>query len=288
MIEDYTDYLYRILFKIRNMESEINQYDQKKVSKIEKSSKKILLNTQRMISKYFPETLRKWKNTQPHDPKGFELTRIFLESKEFDEVQNFSYVKGKKTDFYRQFRKFLKRINQETFQKIAKFSFLKEGELSSDQIYDLVYLINSIYDQAESGLWVKEKKRITIDKMNGFISRGEILACSFSNKIIGCIHIERINENASKFGMLTVDSNYRGFNIGKKFISIVESKAKKEGSQRMRFELFDAATFSHPEKVFLRQWYKELGYKFLKNDKYGWVDEKSLTEIQLEIWDKTI
>lgn len=281
-----------MLFRENSFERYISIYDTKKVEKIEKASQKILLNTQKLITKNFPKILEKWGKSQPNDPNGFELTRMFLKSSEFESVHNFSYKQGESTDIYSQFEKYIKKLNKTTFNKHVKFMFVDEKCLSCEEMSALVNLINSVYDNCESGLWIKDKKRVTEDELIEYISKKELLICRFNDRLIGCIRSIYLTSTISEFGMLAVLPQFRGYGVGRKLISLIEDKARMEGCSLMQLEIFDGSSSSHIDKVFLREWYKELGYKFLKNldayNKYEWVGENSLVKLKLELWQKNI
>jgi len=284
------DYLYELLYKENLSLLENLHCDSKNLERIKKSSQKILLDTQKIISEKFPEVINKWTHSQPNDPHGFELIRLFIHSEEYEDVHNFSYSETESQDIHTQFIRFIKKLNRDTFHRHAHFCLADHNQLTPEEVCLLVDLVNHVYDISEFGLWKKEKVRVTLAEMTQYISNEEVYICRFKHKIVGCIRLNLLHDAKSEFGMLAVDPQFRGFGIGKRLIRLVEMNAADLGCSKMQLEVFDSQNFPLPEKVFLRQWYRDLGYQYLSNrdaySKYEWLTQKSLVSLKLELWER--
>jgi len=100
--------------------------------------------------------------------------------------------------------------------------------------WEISRLVNSVYrgENSKKG-WTTEAEllggiRITVNKILELIGKrnNEILLAVTDDKIIGCVHLEKIN-NKCHLGMLSVDVNYQKEGIGKLLMGESENYAKE-------------------------------------------------------------
>ena len=60
--------------------------------------------------------------------------------------------------------------------------------------------------------------------------------------------------------MLNVAEDHRRSGAGRALIAAAEERCRASGCQRIRLQLLTPKDFVHPVKVWLEQWYTQLGY----------------------------
>jgi len=156
----------------------------------------------------------------------------------------------------------------------------------------LVKMINDVYDESESNIWLEGHKRTNSEKLKKVILDKELLLAISGEDIHGCIHLERIDDETHRFKMLVANPRFKGRGIGSKLVDYAENQARKAGSTKMQLELLVPTEVENNDKVFLHTWYTRIGYQkideqdieyihkgvsvFLKNDCIVKVYEKEL------------
>lgn len=106
-------------------------------------------------------------------------------------------------------------------------------EASVEQVNEICDLVNSVYrgEEAKKG-WTNDNEllegpRITIEQVTKYINseNNTILLALIENKIIGCVHLKKINDKCD-LSMLSVDVNYQRKKIGREIINKSEDYAK--------------------------------------------------------------
>lgn len=135
-----------------------------------------------------------------------------------------------------------------------------EKDLEASKLNWLAELINRVYDEAESGMWHPNAKRINSETLKIMINNKALLIAELQNRIVGCVNINLLDEQTAEFGMLVADLNYRGLGIGRELVKAAENLAMENGCTTMRLELLVPKTWKHPSKEFLKNWYTRIGY----------------------------
>lgn len=125
----------------------------------------------------------------------------------------------------------------------------------------LVNMINAVYRTSEHNLWIEDYNRISNELLADIIKTKELLIAKIENDIVGCIHLEKMDEHLYKFKMLAVSPSYKGTGLGSKLVKFAENTAKVKGAKTMQLELLVPTDFIHPDKVLLHNWYTKIGYK---------------------------
>ncbi|HEX7044482.1 MAG TPA: GNAT family N-acetyltransferase [Burkholderiales bacterium] len=95
---------------------------------------------------------------------------------------------------------------------------------------DIVALVNSAYrgDSSRAG-WTTEAdlldgQRTDAAEIAELIGRPQslMLLCLEEDRLIGCVHLERIADDTAYFGMFTVEPTLQGRGIGKRFLREAE------------------------------------------------------------------
>ncbi|HEY3249666.1 MAG TPA: GNAT family N-acetyltransferase [Ignavibacteria bacterium] len=114
-----------------------------------------------------------------------------------------------------------------------EFQEIKFSAALPEQVDEICNLVNSVYrgEEAEKG-WTNDNNlmegpRITIEQVAKYINRENnvIILALIENKIIGCVHLKKINNNCD-LSMLSVDVNYQNKKIGREIINKSEDYAK--------------------------------------------------------------
>ena len=124
----------------------------------------------------------------------------------------------------------------------------------------LVNMINAVYRKSEHNIWVEEHNRISNELLIEIIKAKELLIALVGNKIIGCIHLEKMNTDLFKFKMLAVSPSFKGKRVGSRLVNFAEKTAIAKGAKTMQLELLVPTSFVHPDKVVLHNWYTKIGY----------------------------
>lgn len=122
-------------------------------------------------------------------------------------------------------------------------------------------LINEVYAVAEDGLWIDGATRTTVDEIADLTEAGEIAVARLHGRIVGCVRVQRLDEDTGEFGILAADPAYRGVGIGRELVRFAEGKCIADGLGTMQLELLMPRRWRHPTKEFLAAWYTRLGYR---------------------------
>jgi GNAT superfamily N-acetyltransferase len=128
----------------------------------------------------------------------------------------------------------------------------------------LADLINSVYTVAEEGLWREGITRTTAADMAELIARGEMAVAERRGEVVGTVHVEDVEDDATIFGMLAVVSGDRGAGVGRALVAFAEQQAARRGRRTMQLELLVPRGWEHPSKEFLKAWYDRLGYRVVR------------------------
>jgi GNAT superfamily N-acetyltransferase len=131
-------------------------------------------------------------------------------------------------------------------------------------------LINQVYAVAEDGLWIDGATRTTAAEVAELIRAGEIAVARLRGRIVGCVRIQRLDEQTGEFGMLVADTAHRGVGIGRELVRFAERKCSAEGLSTVQLELLVPRGWTHPTKEFLAAWYSRIGYRVART---GTIDE---------------
>lgn len=122
-------------------------------------------------------------------------------------------------------------------------------------------LVNGVYDEAESGLWLSGARRTSPEEIADLIRRGELVTARAGDRVIGAVRVQRLDDDLAEFGMLAADPERRGHGVGRALVAFAEEWARERGFREMQLELLVPTTWSHPSKEFLRDWYTRIGYR---------------------------
>jgi len=134
---------------------------------------------------------------------------------------------------------------------------------TSDKKYvnSLVEMINKVYLKSEGDIWIEGHNRISQERLTEVIQNKELLIAIHQNKICGCIHLEKMDQNHYKFKMLVTNPKFKGKGLGSLLVNFAEQQVKELGASTMQLELLVPTEFEHPDKVFLTNWYTRIGYE---------------------------
>lgn len=122
-------------------------------------------------------------------------------------------------------------------------------------------LINEVYLASEASLWVENHRRVSLERLTEIFEKQELIIALIGGEVVGCIHLEPINEDCFKFKMVAVSFNHKRKGVGNKLVSFAEEQAKQYGACKMQLELLVPDEAEHPDKIMLEKWYTSIGYE---------------------------
>lgn len=128
------------------------------------------------------------------------------------------------------------------------------------QQYDV--LIHA-YADTEKEIWGENYIRISFDEYKKVIEKEIVFTAFMNDEVVGTILLSKHEDNHFSFGLLAVDSNYKGLGIGRKLIDTVEQIARELGGIKMNLEILKPQHQTLPFKEQLATWYQRLGYRYL-------------------------
>ncbi|WP_245848416.1 GNAT family N-acetyltransferase [Lentzea kentuckyensis] len=134
---------------------------------------------------------------------------------------------------------------------------------------ELADLVNRVYAEAEKGLWVTGAARTTEAEMAGLVDAGQIAVARSSERVVGAVRVQQLDDDMGEFGMLVAAPEERGTGFGRDLVSFAEDWARERGLSRMQLELLVPQGWTHPVKDFLRVWYTRIGYRVVRSDDFG-------------------
>lgn len=134
----------------------------------------------------------------------------------------------------------------------------------------LTDLVNKVYAESESGLWLDGAARTSPEELAGLTRAGEIVVARLDGRLVGCVRVQRLDAELSEFGMLAADPEHRGAGIGRELVRHAERNSLADGRPVMRLELLVPRAWRHPWKERLAEWYGRLGYRLVR---VGTLDE---------------
>jgi GNAT superfamily N-acetyltransferase len=143
---------------------------------------------------------------------------------------------------------------------------LLDGAASRDTrlVEELTGLINDVYATAERGLWRDEATRTTATELAALIAAGQIAVATRDERIVGSVHVHRISQDASEFGMLVAAPEHRRTGVGRTLVDFAERHSREHGLRAMQLELLVPREWQHPNKEFLKSWYGRIGYRLIR------------------------
>src|ERR1700742_2306221 len=139
---------------------------------------------------------------------------------------------------------------------------LLPSETAEDSVLmsELAGLVNEVYEDAEEGLWTEGAARTSAAEVAGFTKAGEIAIASQDDRLVGCVRVRRLDDDACELGMLAAVPSHRGIGIGRELVRFAEQWARDCWCSIMQLEVLVPFGWKHPSKEFLDQWYRRIGY----------------------------
>lgn len=150
-------------------------------------------------------------------------------------------------------------------------TLLAAGDSEDAELMRLITeLTNRVYAVAEAGLWRDGATRTTLGEVVELTRAGQIAVARMNGRVVGCVRVQRLDEDTGEFGMLAADPAHRGVGVGRELVRFAEGRSRAEGLSRMRLELLVPREWTHPVKEFLAAWYARIGYRVART---GAIDE---------------
>lgn len=128
----------------------------------------------------------------------------------------------------------------------------------------LVDVVNAVYSEAEQGIFKPGYQRTTFAEVAGLIRSGQLaVAYGDQEDPVGCIFVKVLSPTRGDFGMLALDSAYRGGGFGRQMALFAEQHCRGLGCTVMQLELLVPTTFNHAFKERMQAWYLRMGYEIV-------------------------
>jgi ribosomal protein S18 acetylase RimI-like enzyme len=127
-------------------------------------------------------------------------------------------------------------------------------------------LVNQVYAVAEDGLWIEGAGRTTASEVAALSRAGQMAVARLLGQVVGCVRVQRLDDEKGEFGMLAAAPEHRGVGIGRELVRFAERKSRESGHSTMQLELLVPRTGAHPSKVFLADWYARIGYRRVRTE----------------------
>lgn len=134
-------------------------------------------------------------------------------------------------------------------------------------IAHLTQVINGIYEEAETGIFVSTHTRTNIEEVKTLIRSRQLVVATVgaesrlsSENFRGCIRVAMLSAEIGTFGTLCAVSSGRRAGVGRRLVSFAEDDCRKHGAIDMQLELVVPTTYELPLKVWIQAWYEKMGY----------------------------
>lgn len=185
-------------------------------------------------------------------------------------------------------------INQANHQVIQVVP-LRINELSEKAIDQLYAILLHAYSTTEDVIWGPNYARISKEEFIQRIASNTGFGCTFKGEWVGSVFMYPRSSSILSFGILSASHLHSGNGIGKALISEVEDFAKMNGYSLIQIEVLRPANFDTPFKIWLGNWYQQLGYQ--KTDEMGFLDletdqsdkaKRLITEVVFDRYEKSL
>lgn len=133
----------------------------------------------------------------------------------------------------------------------------------------VVDLVNRVYADAEKGIWQDGADRTAGPEIAAMVLAGELAVARLDGGLVGCVRIQRLDDDLAEFGMLVASPEHRGLGIGRSLVGFAEDRARRQGLGRMQLEVLAPRDWTHPVKEFLHDWYTRIGYRPVRTGRFA-------------------
>ncbi|KAG6040204.1 hypothetical protein E4U41_001269 [Claviceps citrina] len=151
-------------------------------------------------------------------------------------------------------------------------------------VASLARIVNDAYGEAEADIFLPGYRRTSEPEIVKLIQEGCLLIAYLpanqnptfeaagptalsetpSLKPVGCVFVKQLSTRLGNFGMLALDSKYRGRGLGRAMIDFAEYHCREKGCTVMQMELLVPTSFEHEVKSRMQDWYQRMGYRIIK------------------------
>lgn len=140
---------------------------------------------------------------------------------------------------------------------------------NTNLVQDLTRLINTVYAESETGIWLRGADRTTSSEVAEFIALGEIAVARVGQKVVGSVRLQRLDRATGEFGMLVAAADVRSAGIGRRLVAFAEQWAFDNGFAELQLEVLSPRDWDHSAKEFLRGWYTRIGFESVRVDSFS-------------------
>lgn len=172
---------------------------------------------------------------------------------------------------------------------------LRLDQLSEEAIDQLYNILLHAYSSTEDVIWGPNYARISKDEFIQRIASNKGYGCLLENEWVGSVFYYARTNTILSFGILSASPIHSGKGIGRKLIEEVEQFARENGFSIIQIEVLRPAKFNTPFKIWLGNWYQQLGYQ--KTEEMGFLDletdqsekaKRLITEVVFDRYEKAL
>lgn len=147
-------------------------------------------------------------------------------------------------------------------------------DLSEADKKRLFELMRHAYAITEEDIWGKDYNRLESDEYFELLNTGVFYIALENDQILGSVQVYQKDQETYGFGLLNVDFDHTGKNIGAKLIKSAENHAKENGAKTMQLEIIRAEDPVSDFKKWLREYYEQLGYVFIETVPFEFIEQE--------------
>jgi GNAT superfamily N-acetyltransferase len=132
------------------------------------------------------------------------------------------------------------------------------------------------YAITEEDIWGKHYKRLERDEFLELLETSTFFIALEDEKILGSIQVYQKDASTFGFGLLNVDFEHTGKNIGALLINASEDFVLEKGGKIMQLEVLRVEQNVSDFKKWLHKWYKKLGYSFIETVTFETIETTKL------------
>lgn len=146
-------------------------------------------------------------------------------------------------------------------------------ELSLADKKRLFELMRHAYAITEEDIWGRDYNRLEIEEYFQLLKTGVFYVALENDEILGSVQVYQKDKETFGFGLLNVDFDHTGKNIGERLIKSSEKYAIENGAKTMQLEIIRAEDPVSQFKNWLRKYYEQLGYVFIETVPFEFIEQ---------------
>ena len=166
------------------------------------------------------------------------------------------------------------------------------SEINKNRIFDLMVRAYAI---TEEDIWGENYVRVPREEYFRLLENETFFIALEGDQLIGSIQVYRKSDTLFGLGLLNIDFEHKGRNIGSLLVSAAEDYARQNGGKCMQIEILRPEISDSAYKKWLEEWYEKLNYRFIETVPFEAIEteqshkkKKIKTNAVFDIFHKTL